>query len=444
VVTLLCPFSVIFLVSILLVQPSKETVLYHQDNPELEYLLAVVSDTQDYESMVFVTSRFDRIPRDLFRNFAALTTLGVSSCEIRELPSFQHSNVLKFADFSNNRIQAVREDVFTGCHHLEVLDLAGNEISGIHRYAFYGLEKLQDLDLSLNRVTNLDRMVLERLIQLEKLNLRSNQLQVLDTNIFSKTHGLKILNVEDNAIDQIVPPADRTIGLTHLYMRKNRLAEMKEVSTAFGSLQYLDLSDNPDLKVGPDSFGMLDRLEYLGLDGVDLAENLHTLQPLVYLVELSVAHVGLNSNFVGHLPHLGRLERFNVENNDLNKLDYASLKVSLPALRLIGLDSNGFTCSYLEEVVQHLENQGVFMDFWRMDAGGKAGEVINGVNCTPRWHSRRMWLIITTTFFMSLFFFLGFGVWYYYRSILKQLRGNATYNPVARASNYYENPNFVE
>ena len=211
---------------------------------------------------------------------------------------------LKSIDISSNVIGFLKRESLQGLPKLSNLKLSNNELSRIGGGAFKEAPNLQHLDLSGNRFISLDKNTFTILEKLTYLNLAENQIEDINGLLTSQTH-LRWLNISQNQLawfDYAFIPD----GLEWLDIHENGVDSLGN---------YHHLGDNYALKYVDARDNKIDRLEVLSI--------LPSIQQM-RLGKNKIKHIDPNT-FLGK-PNLTSIQ---LDNNQLNTLEMASLMVSL-------------------------------------------------------------------------------------------------------------------
>lgn len=191
------------------------------------------------------------IPRGIFETFLNLEDLRMST-SLKDIfhNDFEYAHSLYNLSLSDNKIEKIRNSVFSSAKNLNELHLDGNEILILEDYAFNGLDKLYYLTLNKNRIITLKALTFHGAPHLTDLRLENNEIET----------------IEDGAFE--LP------NLLYLYLGYNQLKQLPDNIFTNTHLLGLDLRSNPLTHLG-DAVYNLTRIATLVLtntqvDDIDL------------------------------------------------------------------------------------------------------------------------------------------------------------------------------
>uniref|UniRef100_A0A182FIM6 Uncharacterized protein n=2 Tax=Anopheles albimanus TaxID=7167 RepID=A0A182FIM6_ANOAL len=251
---------------------------------------------------------------------AHLKSLRIANGKLDEVPTKSIADLKKLMvlDFESNEIKSINEYAFYGLHLVKI-NLKGNQIGRVPLNGFAGLEDtLTELDLSENRLRQFPTLALRRLENLRLVRLASNEISALEPDdSYTRFGSLTFLDLSQNALVELYAdlfgafPALRTLSLYANdieTVHRDALVSLKE-------LQSLDLSQNRLIQLHPDLFAANRRL--------------HT-------VDLSRNHIHYVSGLFANLPLLREI--FINENNVLELTD--DCFANSTSLKVIYLEHN--------------------------------------------------------------------------------------------------------
>lgn len=112
--------------------------------------------------------------------------------------AFKDLKILVEIDLSNNLIEAIDKQTFSGNDRLRILLLSGNPIKKLVADQFPVLPYFRNLELERCNIVNIHETAFSNLDLLESLNLKHNKLVRLPENVFTHMKNLKTLKLEDN------------------------------------------------------------------------------------------------------------------------------------------------------------------------------------------------------------------------------------------------------
>lgn len=231
---------------------------------------------------------------NMFHPHTELQKIDLSFNQIEQIPSFLFFKTEKLIDvnFSYNNIRVIDDFAFSGNVNLKKLDLSHNVITYFRKKFIKNQSNLRHLDLSFNRIAILDAGIFDHLGDLMMLNLAFNHISTLE-NVIG--------NFDGNTMDNLA------------------------------KLQHLNLSDNSLTEIESGTFSSLTNLQTL-----DLSFNM-----------LST----LNINILPVQPNSMRLLSF-AKNQVVELIGFTKFNIS--KMKLIGIDSNEFNCSYLHKFFESI------------------------------------------------------------------------------------------
>lgn len=141
-------------------------------------------------------------------NREEFTTLGLinlqkiylkkSNIKYLHRETFKNLKILVELDLSENLIEQLDKQTFSGNDRLRILYLYSNPIKILIADQFPVLPYLRTIDLHNCEIANIDETSFSNVDLLEYLNLRQNQLQALPGNVFTHMKNLKTLLIDDN------------------------------------------------------------------------------------------------------------------------------------------------------------------------------------------------------------------------------------------------------
>ncbi|CAG9859084.1 unnamed protein product [Phyllotreta striolata] len=253
---------------------------------------------------------------------------------------------LQWLDISHNGMYEMDFDVFRNTKKLQVLIASHNLLADVSNDIFRFLDKLRIVDLSHNRLRVLpDNLFREE--GLDRLDLSHNMLSKLPLTAMSVATAMSVceLDFSWNSISSLAHGGllTRFRKLNFLDLSYNRLAQI-DTGTFKGlpRLSYLDLSHNSQLTLehnGLSFLGLEYNLLHLKLDNVSLS--MVPILPTPNLISLSLAHNSLPTVPPEMATNLTRLQRLNLDNNDLTAIPIVTHQ--LAELRYFSIAGNPIT-----------------------------------------------------------------------------------------------------
>ncbi|CAL7952107.1 unnamed protein product [Xylocopa violacea] len=173
---------------------------------------------------------------------------GMISLEVLRLDRAQVASVptdlclrctkLKSLDMKSNFLTEVPN--LRNCSDLRVLDLASNMISSLQHKPFKGLNMLHDLLLSNNKLQVIPSDAFTGLSKLQVLDLESNYIKYIHPDAFNETKQLEDLNLGNNVFPEL--PTLGLSGLLHLKTFNNPALKKFPAPESFPRVQTMTLS----------------------------------------------------------------------------------------------------------------------------------------------------------------------------------------------------------
>uniref|UniRef100_A0A8C5G0J4 LRRCT domain-containing protein n=1 Tax=Gouania willdenowi TaxID=441366 RepID=A0A8C5G0J4_GOUWI len=188
-------------------------------NPSLEHLyLGTFSKQGNLSKLLLNFNRLKTVLPGMFEPLKQLDVLQMKNNIISDLPSF----------------------IFSNCHKLRVLDLSQNQLQEMKTETFSGL-----LHLDSNKIAQLNDGIFSVLTSLRELNLRGNLLTTFSDRVFGfQSSSLKDLNLQGNRLTQLSSISALT-SLTNFVLSSNRLSNLTEdIFRNVTALENLDMSEN--------------------------------------------------------------------------------------------------------------------------------------------------------------------------------------------------------
>ncbi|KAG9272874.1 SLIT and NTRK-like protein 3 [Astyanax mexicanus] len=185
------------------------------------------------------------------------------SCEVKEGIFHVHCDSKGFTNVSqvsqtwmrpfklNLQRNAMRRLYFNSFLHLNnavSLNLGNNALQDIHAGAFNGLAILKKLFLHENKLEVFRNDTFLGLESLEYLQADYNVIKRIESGAFRNLHKLRVLILNDNLIPVLPSTLFRSVSLTHLDLRGNRLKNLPYQGTleyVGRSLMEIQLEENP-------------------------------------------------------------------------------------------------------------------------------------------------------------------------------------------------------
>lgn len=182
--------------------------------------------------------------------------------------SFIHLRNLQNLRLDHNYLSIINQFAFQGLHQLKTLNLSFNYISALSPSLFKDLHNLTFLSLTRNRLKHLPHGIFTNLLNLHTLIIRQNNLANFSEIAESVTllKNLTLLDLCFNTLTSLSHSnASLPESLNTLYVCRNNLSTLGCEPWFLGSIERLDLSDNPQLPTNAFAGVNLSRVNYLRL-----------------------------------------------------------------------------------------------------------------------------------------------------------------------------------
>ncbi|KAJ6241368.1 leucine-rich repeat protein soc-2 homolog-like protein [Anaeramoeba flamelloides] len=264
--------------------------------------------------------------------------LDLVRCNLTKFPdSVKEYSQLNLVNIAGNNITSIPQTLIKHLVGIKMLNWSHNKLQKLPEAAFR-LTNLETLDLGWNCLSKLP-VDLGKLKKMKRLDLRDNQIRKLPTTLIN-LKSLRVLYLTQNRLETF-PPIKGLKALEELYLDVNFIHKLpKQVLNTLSGLKKFTINYN-QLKVLDDFiFSGLDSLTEFELHSNDLSKNIQQFACITTLRLLNLSDnqlTNLNSNF----GELGRLERLELQRNQLNVLPQ-SLKNLNKSLKYFNLSNNKF------------------------------------------------------------------------------------------------------
>ncbi|XP_067347658.1 relaxin receptor 2a [Channa argus] len=260
-----------------------------------------------------------------------VTFLSLRSNKIRVLPDYVFSeySVLQRLFLQNNSLQFISKHAFSGLHNLKRLFLCDNLISSLSPGVFRDLHQLEWLMLNHNPLSGLSQDTFiglhslvylsmwntslqqfphpsfcEHMPTLEWVDLEGNQIQTINYSILKTCNKLEVLLLIDNRIRRIPENTFQSMWkLAELDLSSNRIKELPQntFKSLSKSLLKLNISHNPLLRIHPNHFNHLTRLQSLALEGIKIPD----IRTEMFLPMMNLSHIYFKTfQYCSYAPHV--------------------------------------------------------------------------------------------------------------------------------------------
>jgi Leucine-rich repeat (LRR) protein len=229
--------------------------------------------------------------------------------------------------------------------------LGNRKIEKLENHTFDGLSELEWLDLKDNQISNLSDGIFKPLESIKAIDLSNNKLTSIGFDQFSSNQNLQSLHLEHNNII-IIHPVHHDVGfnLTKLWLNDNMLVDISQLCK-IRTLNFLNLTDNPNLNFGSVNFNCWSELTDLQLENTNLASLKNDYRSFTGLRKLNQLNLNRNNLTMfcsANFPDLISLEYLSITNNDLQSLNGAELTTKFKNLKIIDLFRNPLDCKFLD------------------------------------------------------------------------------------------------
>ena len=214
-------------------------------------------------------NQIELLESDWFSGMNNLQILQLSSNKMSSLKSEMFANMryLKELSLNNNRIEFIEANAFVSLENLEQLYLYNNKLKLVQEKTFASLTKLQLLWLHENKIKTIDLNSFDQLANLNQLVLYSNELKVIKEGTFNNLNNLLLLKLANNQIEDI---DSKTLGhlssVQMIILDSNRIRQIKSYTfNASKSLRELWINFNQIVDLEKNAFFHLENLQSLSL-----------------------------------------------------------------------------------------------------------------------------------------------------------------------------------
>lgn len=306
------------------------------------------------------------IPYGIFQFFKKLENLQWSTGVLAiSKDTFKDADELKKLNLDDNQIQTLPSNVFENAKHLQDIQLSRNNINLIEDDAFSGLTHLQSLLLNQNSLTIIKANTFVRIVNLIKLELNFNQIETIEDGAFNIS-TLQHLQLAHNRLRSI--PENLFASASNLAIVSigyNFLSRIGQTFHGLKNMYGLELTANEIRDIKLNEFAKLPKLTVLGLRSSGFTFNNLGEWPNK---TSSIAHLDLamnelyHSNILDLLRPLANLETLHLEENDFLEINEINdIKKIFPNLRTMGITANRFDREQLQQYIESLRNQKVYL-----------------------------------------------------------------------------------
>lgn len=345
-----------------------------------------------------------------YKSFKNLQVLDISYYGAKQLTSAAlNLPYLEILNASHNNLINISEWIFLNLPNLKEIDFSYNQIAALYSTNFRRSLNLTVINVAHNKIATLESGTFRSLTQLRSLNLCDNLITIIDKNLFSE-HKLDVLQLDNNPIVYIdckflsmrnislenvekidisclgdsveidlsgkdeavfgIPrsnselrcPIEKLKNLTFLNISGNRMKNISNMLELLGpSIKSLDVSLNFIGKLNSKTFKKFNNLQYLNLSHTNLSN--FGFKTFYHQNKLKILDLSFNQlkkvNFTLFIRNFKNLTTLNLEGNDLVEINTVT-RANFPALSVLGISKNHFTCDYLATFVRQWESLHLF------------------------------------------------------------------------------------
>ena len=247
-------------------------------------------------------------------------------CSDFKLVNFTNLNTdIKKIHFNNLSLRKIEHNYFKNLTKLKVLRITNNNINIIETLTFINLNKLTCLHLNNNKINTIEAYAFTGLYSIRYLNLADNSIVNLHIETF-------------RIMDRTLTYLSKT--LTHIFLEKNKLIEIKSGLFIFDNMNVLNLSNNQITTIQINSFNITN-IEYIYLEGNQLSSidklvfyNIHITKSLTIFNNTIKCNCALTwiTKHTKMLSHLNRKANRNIRCYNYNRtllLNYIRKKICI-------------------------------------------------------------------------------------------------------------------
>ncbi|XP_055307992.1 chaoptin-like [Sitodiplosis mosellana] len=324
---------------------------------QIAFIAPEAFSTADHLTLLTLNeNKISELSVELFQKFRALKNLYLSSNRISVVPAdlFSKCTNLKYLDCSKNQINFFDSNAFSDGNHLETLLLSFNNISDLPVDTFQKLVELKTLDLSFNNIVEIPSFLFHKMEKLIEVNFSHNKISRIDFFAFLGVPNLEkviLANNELKSLDRQIFDAHSSIK--HVDVSFNQIAALKVDALYFlENLSYFNISNNAIKTVNNKTFAKNVYLETLSLSNCDLSEiKAGTFSPVLKSLDLSRNQLKtLDVQIAMVQPE--QLVYLSIVKNQLRELNGFTASNINENLKIAGIDSNNFNCSYFQKLFE--------------------------------------------------------------------------------------------
>ncbi|KAF4524450.1 hypothetical protein B566_EDAN018100 [Ephemera danica] len=289
------------------------------------------------------------LPEGVFCPLTALRALNITRNRLRDVKSLQFGVTkgcganLAVLDISNNSLDSLPTEVFTGLARLKKLFLQSNGINFVADRALAGLTSLTELNLASNKIASVPPEFFIDSRNIREIHLQNNSISVLAPGLFSGLDQLLILDISRNELSSEWVNSATLTGLVRLVILDvsyNKLTKLEiNIFRDLYSLQILRLENNNIESLPDKCFNALTNLHTLVLSHNRLATiDAHSLSGLHVLSLLSIDNNSIRTIHPAALRNVSSVRDLHLNGNRLLEAPRALVDVRM--LRTLDLGEN--------------------------------------------------------------------------------------------------------
>jgi len=215
--------------------------------------IKTIEKFQDLQLLIMPMNKIQEI-REL-NSLKLLIEVDLSQNSIKSMKGLSNLKYLRILNLEVNLISKIED--LDGCERLEILNINNNQITKIE--GFKSLKRLKKLSLFRNKITSTDGI--EDLPYLEELDLGRNLIQ--DFSFIKKLPVLRKLVLYFNLIEKL-PQYLSHVSLSEVWLNGNKLTDISGLAY-LPSLKLLNLQENEISVLTKDSFVFTPSLKMINL-----------------------------------------------------------------------------------------------------------------------------------------------------------------------------------
>ena len=194
-----------------------------------------------------------RVQHNAFAKLKNLRILSlVNILDLKKLPNLEYADNIKELTIQKSGLSQLSTDFCLRKKELQKIDFSYNELKDL-KFVFTDCTSLKLLDLSSNQIESLED-VFNEASSLFILNLDYNLIRKIGPSDFLSLVDLSELSIAKNHLEFIHQNAfDNMKYLVKLNLGKNDLYSLPPSSVIYSSIRYLDIKDNNNLLLFPES-----------------------------------------------------------------------------------------------------------------------------------------------------------------------------------------------